>query len=186
MPNVRARILQISDLHFGAGVGKGLKERVRQIVSEVCPDLLVVSGDLVNQPAPWLMKRAAAFVDSLRAACDKPVRVMVVPGNHDYKFYGNVGLRRLTRVPYHVYFRNGSLGSWRSRFVSYLGLAANALWPLGKQLRDAVQVEDLPELGITVFGFDSTSLGEMMAAGKIEASSFLELHQQWEEMRKDP
>jgi hypothetical protein len=181
MPNVRAKILQISDLHFGASISGDLKTKVHQIVSEVHPDLLVVTGDLVNHPLPWLMKRAAAFVDSLRQECAKPGRVMVVPGNHDYKFYGNVGLRRLTRVPYHVYFRgNGAPGNWRSRLRSYLGLTANALWPRGKKLRDLVQVEDLPELGITVFGFDSTPLAEMMAAGRVGDSSFQDL------LEKDP
>jgi hypothetical protein len=53
----------------------------------------------------------------------------VIPGNHDFKFWGNVGLRRLTRIPFEIYFRRSGLDKGFSyRASTALGLALNALW----------------------------------------------------------
>ena len=118
MSEVRAKILQISDLHFGEGIDENLKERVSQIVVEISPDILIVSGDLAHHPFPWLLKRAAQFLEELRSKCPtKRPEMVVIPGNHDYKFWGNLGLRRLTRIPFHVYFRRDGLSKrrWQTR-----------------------------------------------------------------------
>lgn len=77
------RIVQLSDLHLGTFSGRG--EVVRAIVDSVNrlrPDLIVVTGDLVNYRA----SEAAAFLSEMKRlrARDGVVSVM---GNHDYAQY---------------------------------------------------------------------------------------------------
>lgn len=72
------RIAQISDLHVGPQTSKRFLARVAETVGRVAPDLIAVTGDVVDDRAedvPWY---AAAFA-RLRA----PLGVYVIPGNHD-------------------------------------------------------------------------------------------------------
>lgn len=188
MAEVRARILQISDLHFGKKIDRDLKTRLFHIVAEVVPDVLIVTGDLVDHPWPWRVKQAAKFLDELCGKCpSKRPRLAVVPGNHDYKFWGNFGLRRLTRVPFHVYFRQGGLSQpLRDRILKYLELFVDALRPWGKALRDGLQNWEFEDLGVIVLGFNSNPLVEMLAAGRVDAANLVELDQYCARRKDDP
>jgi len=178
MPDVQAKILQISDLHLNRKVDKNVLEALRDIVADKNPHVLIVSGDLANQPVSWQMRRAAKFVQDLVDACPTRPAVLVVPGNHDYKFWGNVGLRRLSRIPFHVYFRRDGLSMpWYRRWLDYIYLALNALWPWGSEIKDQLQWVEDQKLGLVIAGFDSNPLRESftLATGKMDSAQLREL-----------
>lgn len=73
-----ARIAQISDLHVGPHTPRRFLHRVAETVRQAAPDIIAVTGDVVDdrsEDVPWY---AAAFAN-LRA----PLGVYVIPGNHD-------------------------------------------------------------------------------------------------------
>lgn len=77
------RIVQVSDIHIGSWQDK--PEAIRQMVSlvnEQKPDLIVFTGDLVNQESHELDN----FVDVL-AQLHAPDGVYSILGNHDYGTY---------------------------------------------------------------------------------------------------
>jgi hypothetical protein len=72
------RIAQISDLHVGPQTSRRFLERVAEAVRRASPDIIAVTGDVVDDRAedvPWY---AAAF-----AELEAPLGVYVIPGNHD-------------------------------------------------------------------------------------------------------
>jgi predicted MPP superfamily phosphohydrolase len=72
------RIAQISDLHVGPQTSRRFLERVAETVRHAAPDIIAVTGDVVDDRAedvPWY---AAAF-----AKLHAPLGVYVIPGNHD-------------------------------------------------------------------------------------------------------
>ena len=72
------RIAQISDLHVGPQTSRRFLERVADAVRRATPDIIAVTGDVVDDRAedvPWY---AAAF-----ARLEAPLGVYVIPGNHD-------------------------------------------------------------------------------------------------------
>lgn len=76
------RVVQFSDTHFGSFRGKRMLERMSVQCNDFDPDLVVFTGDLVNQYAgeadEWL-----SVLQSFRAAEGK----FAVRGNHDYGDY---------------------------------------------------------------------------------------------------
>ena len=72
------RIVQISDLHVGPQTPRGFLARVRRAVESLRPDLIVATGDLVDDRSEDVAHYAAAF-GSLGA----PLGVFAVAGNHD-------------------------------------------------------------------------------------------------------
>lgn len=74
------RLLHISDPHFGAH-DENKVNAFLQFVEEWRPDLVVITGDIVNHPFSRNFVRAAkAFLDELRGKCSA---IFCVPGNHD-------------------------------------------------------------------------------------------------------
>jgi 3',5'-cyclic AMP phosphodiesterase CpdA len=88
-------IVHLSDLHFGR-VDAALLAPLRERVSALSPDVVVVSGDLTQRAKPGEFREARAYLDTL------PAPKIVVPGNHDVPLY-NVFHRFLT--PLHKYRR---------------------------------------------------------------------------------
>jgi predicted MPP superfamily phosphohydrolase len=88
------RIVQISDLHIGPQTSRRFLRRVRRAVSAARPDLIAVTGDLVDDRTEDVAAYARALGE-LRA----PLGVYAIPGNHDiYAGWDGVeeGIRRLT------------------------------------------------------------------------------------------
>ncbi len=92
-----ARIVHLSDLHLGNDGDESWEafrevEHVLQTNHLLAPiSVLIVSGDLGNHPNK---KHFALIKEQLEALCRKcgldPARqLVVIPGNHDYRFYGN-------------------------------------------------------------------------------------------------
>jgi len=73
------RIVQISDLHIGSMLGARFARSVVDRVNALAPDLIAVTGDLVDGPVRHLENEVAPFAD-LRA----PHGTFFVTGNHDY------------------------------------------------------------------------------------------------------
>lgn len=72
------RIVQISDLHVGPHTSRRFMGRVADTVAGAAPDVIAVTGDLVDDRAEDVTWYAAAFA-KLRA----PLGVYLIPGNHD-------------------------------------------------------------------------------------------------------
>jgi len=72
-------IVQLSDIHVGETVGKGFVERIVRQVNEVSPDMVVITGDLVDGGVPDLGPLVAPLA-GLRARDG----VYFVTGNHEY------------------------------------------------------------------------------------------------------
>ncbi|HTA47397.1 MAG TPA: metallophosphoesterase [Bryobacteraceae bacterium] len=189
MPEIRVRIAQISDLHINRKTDDDIVKMLKLILADVRPQVLIISGDLANQPVPWQMRKAAKIVRDLQACC-QPVRTLVIPGNHDYKFWGNVGLRRLTRIPFEIYFRRDGLSmKWWKRPLLAAGLALNSLYWRGTKMREPLIVDlfaDHPEFGLALFAINSNTLTEMMAAGKVDPPDLQQLYQRFSELEKIP
>jgi 3',5'-cyclic AMP phosphodiesterase CpdA len=78
-----ARLLHLSDLHFGAHDDE-LVAAVERKADEEKPDLIVVSGDFTQRARTEQFEDACGFLERLR---DRGHEVLGVPGNHDVPLY---------------------------------------------------------------------------------------------------
>lgn len=78
-----ARLIHLSDLHFGAHDPK-LVEAVEAQVAAYAPDLVIISGDFTQRARTVQFQEACAFLARLR---DAGHEVLGVPGNHDVPLY---------------------------------------------------------------------------------------------------
>lgn len=76
------RIVQISDIHIGPTLGRSFLERVVARVNALTPDIVALTGDLVDGFVPTL-EHSVAPVAELKA----PLGVYYVTGNHEM-YYG--------------------------------------------------------------------------------------------------
>jgi predicted MPP superfamily phosphohydrolase len=72
-------VAQISDLHLGLIVGEKKVKRIKQLLDDIAPDILVSTGDMVDGTAPHLDHMGALF-DSIKP----PLGKFAVTGNHEY------------------------------------------------------------------------------------------------------
>ncbi len=73
------RIVQISDLHVGPTIGEAYVRRVVRMANALKPDLVAVTGDVVDGPVARLEKHVASLAELAPAG-----RVFLVLGNHEY------------------------------------------------------------------------------------------------------
>jgi 3',5'-cyclic AMP phosphodiesterase CpdA len=78
-----ARLVHISDLHFGAH-DERLVEAVERRIGELKPDLVVISGDFTQRARTEQFKAACRFLERLQHSGHE---VLGVPGNHDVPLY---------------------------------------------------------------------------------------------------
>lgn len=95
------RIAHLSDLHCDASVAweKSFSSLQRLVVNQLnpLPDLIVITGDLVDRPKEkYFRKLLTNIVGMMRSINnnnnDKKVRILTVPGNHDYYWFKGVKL----------------------------------------------------------------------------------------------
>jgi predicted MPP superfamily phosphohydrolase len=72
------RIVQISDVHVGPHTPRRHLRSVARAVREAAPDVVAVTGDLVDDHAPDVAHYAAGL-----GALSAPLGVYAIPGNHD-------------------------------------------------------------------------------------------------------
>lgn len=75
-----ARLLHLSDLHFGTREAPDVAKSLAPLIERVDPELVVASGDLTHRGRPDQHDRAAAFLRSL----SRPL--LAIPGNHDIPY----------------------------------------------------------------------------------------------------
>jgi 3',5'-cyclic AMP phosphodiesterase CpdA len=78
-----ARLIHLSDLHFGAH-DERLVEAVEKRIDDVRPDLVVISGDFTQRARTEQFEQACLFLERLKQAGHE---VLGVPGNHDVPLY---------------------------------------------------------------------------------------------------
>ena len=78
-----ARLVHLSDLHFGAH-DEMLVEAVEAKIDRLKPDLVVISGDFTQRARTEQFEQACQFLERLKAAGHE---VLGVPGNHDVPLY---------------------------------------------------------------------------------------------------
>lgn len=78
-----ARLIHLSDLHFGAH-DPAMVEAVERQVNAANPDLVIISGDLTQRAKTEQFQQACRFLERLR---DAGHDVLAVPGNHDVPLY---------------------------------------------------------------------------------------------------
>lgn len=80
------RIVQLSDLHIGPHTNRRFLERVVQAAHALAPDLIAVTGDLIDDRS----EDVAAYASAL-GSLSAPMGVYMIPGNHDvYAGWDNV------------------------------------------------------------------------------------------------
>ena len=90
-------LVHLSDLHFGR-VDDALLQPLTDLILQLAPDLLVVSGDLTQRARSREFIAARAFLESL------PFPRIVVPGNHDISLHNLFDrfLRPLAKYRRHI------------------------------------------------------------------------------------
>src|SRR5689334_4016553 len=78
-----ARLVHLSDLHFGAHDERLVEASAWQI-DKLKPDLVVISGDFTQRARTEQFREACEFLDDLR---ERGHEVLGVPGNHDVPLY---------------------------------------------------------------------------------------------------
>lgn len=86
-------IVQLSDLHIGMTIDRGFVQRVVDRTNALAPDLIALTGDLVDGPVPSLRDDAAPL-STLRAKHG----VFAVTGNHEYYTGADAWIEELSRL----------------------------------------------------------------------------------------
>jgi 3',5'-cyclic AMP phosphodiesterase CpdA len=90
------RIAHLSDPHFGT-IRPGLKEGLLATLTELRPEVVVITGDITQRAHARQFQEACAFKTELREA---GMTVLLIPGNHDIPLF-NVPVRLF--APYRSY-----------------------------------------------------------------------------------
>jgi uncharacterized protein len=88
-------IAQVSDLHVGPHTSRRFLDRVARTIRDLSPDVIAVTGDLVDDRPEDVDAYAAAL-----GALEAPLGVFMIPGNHDvYAGWDSVEHRLRKDVP---------------------------------------------------------------------------------------
>lgn len=75
------KIAVVSDLHLGHGTGKGMLQRIVELINKQKPDLILIAGDLIdNSIKPVIAAQLHEELQQLHA----PMGIYMAPGNHEY------------------------------------------------------------------------------------------------------
>ncbi|MBB3036303.1 hypothetical protein FHU29_000737 [Hoyosella altamirensis] len=73
------RVAVVADLHVGPSLGAGFTQKVVDLINEQDPDLIVMTGDLID----GTVDKVGADIASL-AELEAPLGIFAVSGNHEY------------------------------------------------------------------------------------------------------
>jgi 3',5'-cyclic AMP phosphodiesterase CpdA len=94
---VTVQLLHVSDLHFGALADLEQIEGLEQMLPDLRPDAVVVTGDLSQRARHGEFQRARALVQ----AAARTAPVLVIPGNHDVAWWARP-LIPFAKAPLHA------------------------------------------------------------------------------------
>lgn len=114
-------MLHVSDLHFGEPAVPVQIDAIESLIQERDFDVVVISGDLSQRARPGEFLRARAFLRDAGGVS----RTIVVPGNHDVKWWrapGGLGDRRALYANYREYISPNLEPVLRVPGVTFVGL----------------------------------------------------------------
>lgn len=80
-----AKIVQISDIHYGRTIKKQELQNMVDKVNQLKPDIIVLTGDLIDKDTMLTDKMATVISDILKQLTAS-IGKYAITGNHDYKF----------------------------------------------------------------------------------------------------
>ena len=95
------RLVHLSDLHFGAHADLAQIGAIERLIPELAPSAVVISGDISQRARHGEFQRALAFIEY----CRRTAPVLVVPGNHDVRWWSSPFGLRGEGPKYHHYRR---------------------------------------------------------------------------------
>ena len=110
------RIAHLSDIHAGVGFEVNLWEYIKKIIIQARPDILLITGDVVNSPWPLKLTQIRNELKFLSSNCG--AKLIVVPGNHDLAMFG---IRKIW--PYSKFFRIVFYGDENNKLDRFLSLS---------------------------------------------------------------
>ena len=160
-------LLQLSDMQFGAkhrfesGAPGSLLSRLREDFEEMqqrhglMPDIILVTGDLVETGKPSEFKQFMRFAEALVEGFDLPRRRLVmIPGNHDINWAACEGYFKDCeadeRAPQRPYWPK--LRHYAAMFAEFYANEPDLTFTE----EAPYTLFDYPELGVVVAGLDST------------------------------
>ena len=79
------KIVQISDIHYGRTIKKQELQNMVNKVNQLKPDIIVLTGDLIDKDTMLTDKMATVISDILKQL-NGTIGKYAITGNHDYKF----------------------------------------------------------------------------------------------------
>jgi 3',5'-cyclic AMP phosphodiesterase CpdA len=79
-------VLHVSDLHFGRPASSERLESLRELIAEMAPNAVAISGDLTQRCTKKEFARAREYLDKIGQVAP----YVVIPGNHDIRWLGAV------------------------------------------------------------------------------------------------
>lgn len=79
--NTPLKIVAVSDLHLGYGIGKKELEKWVNLINKEQPDIIIMGGDIIdNNVAPLYQQNMAESLKKLQSTYG----IYAIPGNHEY------------------------------------------------------------------------------------------------------
>ena len=169
------KIMHLSDLHVG-GHDEEAWRRIKATVAARRPDFTVITGDITDHPFP--LKRVSEAAQMLRTLVPVAGRMLVIPGNHDYRIWGLFGREitiicgvlgliayfRCTSVAYGLAALFGSIVCWWSRYLFRLASALQSWWSLSHAHHNFLEDKEIVLLFNSNALLSHTARGRGMAA----------------------
>src|SRR3712207_3433957 len=103
-------VAHVSDLHFGRPASSERLDSLRELIAEIEPDAVAISGDLTQRCTKKEFVHASEYLDRI----GKVAPYVVIPGNHDIRWLGAVA-RNMGGL-----FRQQAHNFKYSRYVRYI------------------------------------------------------------------
>lgn len=118
------KIVQISDLHVGPTIRKNYVEEVVRLTNETNPDLIFVTGDLVDAKAESLVDHLSPL-----ANLNSKYGVYYVTGNHEYYWDAPLLLKELEKLGFEILINENKIIKIENSKVMIAGVTD----PMGAQ-----------------------------------------------------
>jgi 3',5'-cyclic AMP phosphodiesterase CpdA len=129
-------LVQISDLHFGNN-DPSLLDPLRTAITGLNPDVLIVSGDLVEHATEAEFRDARDFLQTL------PKPQIIVPGNHDLPFYNLIERAAMGLSRYKHFITPDTSPEYRDDEIAIVGANTSRVLPLRGGSLSSTQLEHL-------------------------------------------